>query len=160
MLPSAIVHACDFSGFFQISGFIQISLCLQICLKEEQYPPRKERSSLYCLWGCGELVNLPKLNIQEVHGALSSRPKGDPGPLPIFQDFFTDVKSRPWLLYLPFKSNLLLYVFKDFYEQWNVYWSLTCTCYPLISRTSGRPTELACLIVHNFLFVSILFWGR
>ena len=39
-----------------------------------------------CLWGCGESVN-PKLNIQEVQAALSSRPKGDPGPLPIFQDF-------------------------------------------------------------------------
>ena len=39
-----------------------------------------------CLWGCGESVNPPKLNIQEVQGALSSRPKGDPGPLPIFQD--------------------------------------------------------------------------
>ena len=25
--------------------------------------------------------------MQEVQGALSSRPKGDPGPLPIFQDF-------------------------------------------------------------------------
>ena len=40
-----------------------------------------------CLWGCGESVNPPKLNIQEVQGALSSRPKGDPGTLPIFQDF-------------------------------------------------------------------------
>ena len=45
-----------------------------------------------CLWGCGESVNPPKLNIQDVQGALSSRPKGDPGPLPIFQDFFTFVK--------------------------------------------------------------------
>ena len=46
-----------------------------------------------CLWGCGESLNPPKLNIQE---ALSSRPKGDPGPLPIFQDFFTFVKWQPW----------------------------------------------------------------
>ena len=37
-----------------------------------------------CLWGCVEPVNPPNLNIQEVQGALSSRPKGDPGPLPIF----------------------------------------------------------------------------
>ena len=37
-----------------------------------------------CLWGCGESVNPPKLNIQEVQGALSCRPKADPGPLPIF----------------------------------------------------------------------------
>ena len=41
-----------------------------------------------CLCGCGESVNPPKLNIQEVQVALSSRPKGDPGPLPIFQDSF------------------------------------------------------------------------
>ena len=39
-----------------------------------------------CLWGCGESVNPLKLNIQEVQEALSSRPKGDPGLLPIFQD--------------------------------------------------------------------------
>ena len=38
-----------------------------------------------CLWGCGESVNTPKLNIREVQGALSFRPKGDPGQLPIFQ---------------------------------------------------------------------------
>ena len=50
------------------------------------------------LWGCGESVNPPKLNIQEVQGALSFRPKGDPGPLPIFQDFYfcqvTTLKMR------------------------------------------------------------------
>ena len=34
-----------------------------------------------CLSGCGESVNPPKLNIQEVQGALSCRPKGDTGPL-------------------------------------------------------------------------------
>ena len=39
------------------------------------------------LWGCGESVNPPKLNIQEVQGALSSRPKSHTCPLPIFQDF-------------------------------------------------------------------------
>ena len=38
-----------------------------------------------CLWGCEEFVNPPKLNIQEVHGALSLRPKGDPSLLPIFR---------------------------------------------------------------------------
>ena len=43
-----------------------------------------------CSWGCGESVNPPKLNIQEVQGALSSRPKGDPRPRPIthLQDFY------------------------------------------------------------------------
>ena len=45
-----------------------------------------------CLWGCGQSVNPPKLNIHEVHGALTFRPKGDQGPSPIFQDF---VKSHP-----------------------------------------------------------------
>ena len=53
-----------------------------------------------CLWGCGESVNPPKLNIQEVQGALSSRPKGDPGPLPIFQDFFYFCKSHPWYIHV------------------------------------------------------------
>ena len=37
-----------------------------------------------CLWGCGESVNTPKLNIQEVQRASSSRPKGDPGLLSMF----------------------------------------------------------------------------
>ena len=51
-----------------------------------------------CMWGCGESVNPPKLNIQEVQGVLSSRPMGDPGPLPNFQDFllvsnYTPVRS-------------------------------------------------------------------
>ena len=40
-----------------------------------------------CLWRCGESVNPVKLNIQDVQGTLSSRPKGHPGPLPIFQDW-------------------------------------------------------------------------
>ena len=40
------------------------------------------------LWRCRESVNPPKSNIQKVQGALSSRPKGDPGLLPIFQDVF------------------------------------------------------------------------
>ena len=34
-----------------------------------------------CLLGCGESVNPPKFNTQEVQGALSSRLKGDPGPV-------------------------------------------------------------------------------
>ena len=45
------------------------------------------KSLVSCLWGCGESVNPPKLNIEEVLGTLSSSPNGDPGPLPIFQDF-------------------------------------------------------------------------
>ena len=51
-----------------------------------------------CLWGCGESVNLPKLNIQEDQGVMSSRPKGRTVPLPISQVFFTFIKSYPWCL--------------------------------------------------------------
>ena len=44
----------------------------------------------------GDVENPQKLNIQEVQGALSSRPNGDPCLLPTFQDFFTFVKSHLW----------------------------------------------------------------
>ena len=44
---------------------------------------------------CRESVNPPQLNIQEVQGALSSRPKGDPGRLPIFQDCLTLSNHTP-----------------------------------------------------------------
>ena len=63
------------------------------CMKTSSQQGKKEVACIVskplvsCLWRCGESVNPPKLNIQEVQGALSSRPKGDPGPLPIFQDF-------------------------------------------------------------------------
>ena len=103
MLESGLWYLRIFPHF-RIS-FTNLSLSQNILERRVQKPPRKERStcSLYCvqtssfLWGCGESVNPPKLNIQEVHdqGALSSRPKGDPGPLPIFQNFFTFVKSHP-----------------------------------------------------------------
>ena len=52
-----------------------------------------------CLWGCGESVNPPKLNIQDIQGALSSRPKGDPGLLPIFQDLLLLSNHNPEILY-------------------------------------------------------------
>ena len=68
------LQTCDFSGFFLISGFLYKSPFASI---------------LSCLWGCGESVNPPKLNIQQVQGALSSRPKRDT------QDFFTFVRSHP-----------------------------------------------------------------
>ena len=47
----------------------------------------KERKNLPVLWGCGESVNTPKLNIQEVQVALSSRPKGGPRPTTHFSGF-------------------------------------------------------------------------
>ena len=69
----------DYSWF---QDFLQISLCLKIFLKEEEVAI-KERKNM----GMWRVYNPPKWNIQEVQGALSSRPKGDPGLLPIFQDF-------------------------------------------------------------------------
>ena len=86
--------------------------------------PVASKPLVSCLWGCGESVNPPKLNIQEVQGALSSRPKGNPSLLPIFQDFFTSVKWHPCCLgkyngncvawfgkhrknYIPFPGKLL-----------------------------------------------------
>ena len=85
----------DFSWF---QDLLQISLCLKI----SSHQGKKEVACIVskplvsCLWGCGESVNPPKLNIQEVQGSLSSRPKGDPGPLPIFQDCF--IKPHPYSL--------------------------------------------------------------
>ena len=97
-MHSYFIQACHFSEFFLILGFFfQISICLHIFLKEEKYPLRKERSSTVYyvqissfsfLCGCGVYmyVNPPKWNIQEVQGALSSRSKRDPGPLPMFSN--------------------------------------------------------------------------
>ena len=68
--------------------FVQISLCLKLVTNSHQ--GKKEVTCIVskllvsCLWGCGESVNPPKLNIQEVQVALSSRAKGDPGPWPIY----------------------------------------------------------------------------
>ena len=81
----------DFSRF---QNFIQIFLCHQ---GKKEVACIVSSSFLFeGMWGCGESVNPPKLNIQEVQGALSSRPKGGSGLLPIFQDFFSVVKSHPW----------------------------------------------------------------
>ena len=59
-----------------------------------------------CLWGCGESVNPPKLNIQEVQGAnLSSRPKGDlcnPQPIRIF--YFCQIAHLEMLLETNFED--------------------------------------------------------
>ena len=86
--------------------FLQISLCLKTFLKACVL----SKLLVSCLWRCGESVNPPKLNIQEVQGALSSRPKGYPGllVLPIFHDFFTFVNHTHAfpMLYLPFKKDI------------------------------------------------------
>ena len=44
---------------------------------------RVQTSSFLFVGDMESLVNPPKSNIQEVQGALSSRPKGDPGPRPM-----------------------------------------------------------------------------
>ena len=65
--------------------FLQISLCLKSSLKEEKYPLRKERSSLYCVQtSCFLFVGMWRVcKSSKKH---PKGPKGDPGPLPIFQD--------------------------------------------------------------------------
>ena len=85
--------------------------------------------SLYCVQtssflfvsGCGESVNPPKLNIQEVQGALSSRPKGDPGLLHVymymfmlgthFSELITFVKSYHCISDILGKSAVLWYLY-------------------------------------------------
>ena len=98
-----------------------------------------------CLWPCGESVNPPKLNIQEVQGALSSRPKGDPGPLPIFQDFLLLLfYVRPkkvssfWSLCMSPQTNVLAFLMFFFlcYESMSncsqncwIYWNSAVLCF-------------------------------
>ena len=87
---------CDFSGFFlNFRIFSNLPLPHNFLERREvaSHQGKKEVACIVskplvsCLWGCGDSVNPPKLNIQEVQGALSSRSKGDPGLLPIFQEF-------------------------------------------------------------------------
>ena len=107
---SAINQACDLSGFFLFLVFylfIYFIFFLNLFAykfsqkKRSRHQGKKEvpcivpKPLVSCLWGCGESVNPPKLNIQEVQGALSSRPQGDPGPATHFSGFVT---SHPWLL--------------------------------------------------------------
>ena len=75
-----INRAYDLSGFFLISGFIFTNLPSPQGKKEVACIVFKPR--VPCLCGCGESVNPPKLNIQEVQGAFCPLE-----PLPIFQDF-------------------------------------------------------------------------
>ena len=79
-------QACDFSRFFLIWGFYLNFLLPQNVLEGREVACIVSKPLVSCLWGCGESVNPPELNIQEAQGALSSRLKGDPGPLPICQD--------------------------------------------------------------------------
>ena len=106
-------QSCDFSGFSWFPDFYFTNLPLpQNVLEKREVACIMSKPLVYCLWGCGESVNSQKLNIQEVHGALSSRPKGDPGSLPIFQDFlllsvsFASVAPPPINLVPPFFETL------------------------------------------------------
>ena len=108
----SITQACDFSGFFLISGFFaNLPLPQNVLERREVATTRKERSSLYCVQtlqflvcgGCGESVNPPKLNIQEV--------QGDPGPLPIFQDVLLVSNHSPDYIHYDTHKYLCL---KDF----------------------------------------------
>ena len=83
-------QACDFSRFLLISGFFTISRSHQVKIEVTCIVSKPLVS---CWWGCRESVNPPKLNIQEVQGALSSIPKGDQGPLPIFLCHFAFEKE-------------------------------------------------------------------
>ena len=77
----AVLHTLQ-AKFSGLQDFFKISLCL-CCVQ----------ASSFLFVGMWRVCKFSK-----IQGALSSRPKGDPGPLPIFQDFFTLVKSHPWSL--------------------------------------------------------------
>ena len=96
-----------FLGIFQISWFFTNLPLPQNVLERREIAIKPLVS---CLWGYGESVNPPKILHLNVHpggsGALSSRPKGDPCPIPIFQDFF-QVFEKNNLTYLKFFSPRL-----------------------------------------------------
>ena len=57
--------------FFRISGFVlQISLFSQNVLQRREVAYIVSKPLVSSLWGCGEPVNPPKWNIQEVQGGL------------------------------------------------------------------------------------------
>ena len=108
-----------------------VRICLKMFLQEDKYytvhvhhtcshQGKKDAACIvskplvFCLWGCRESVNRSKLNIQELQGAtcMSSRSKGDPDPLSIFQDFFTfKVKSQPSCIQKLVSASTNLFIF-------------------------------------------------
>ena len=92
-----------FSGFFSRFQDVVKSPFASKCSwkKRSSHQGKKEVACIVskflvsCLWGCGESVNHVKVNTQEVQGALSSRPKGDPDLQPIFPDLLL---SHPWFV--------------------------------------------------------------
>ena len=83
-------------------------------------------------------MNPPKFNIQEVQEPLSSRPKGDSGQLPIFQDFSL-VKSHPCIHFA-----LLLIVIVSINTNCLSFWSTglaTHEPYFTIIREEFKPNQ-------------------
>ena len=84
MIHVRMYHACDFSGFspdFRIFFFTNLPLPTNFLERWEVHVATKGKKEVACivstplhvvscLWGCGESVNPPKLNIQEVQGCF------------------------------------------------------------------------------------------
>ena len=118
-----VPQPCDFSFFYYkslLKNVFERSTCTCSYKGKKEVACIVSKPQVSCLWGCGESVNPPKLTIQEVQGALSSRPKGDPGPLTHSSRFVTFVKSHPWFLFSLVLTN-----------EANVHLSVVCpTCSP------------------------------
>ena len=72
-------QACGFSGLFLISEFVFTNFynlpLPRNCLERREVATKEvarivSKPLVSCLWGCGESVNPPKLNIQEVQGGF------------------------------------------------------------------------------------------
>ena len=114
------VISLDFSWF---QDFVQISLCLTSFLKEKKSPPRKERSSMYCVQtssflfvGMWRVCKSSKMKRPRV----SSRLKGDLGLLK--------------LQYFP-ESGILLRTIR-------AYWSKRRVVPPVLFRTNYYSIEI------------------
>ena len=163
-------QACDFSGFL----FTNLPLPKH-CLERREVATKEGNKEvacivseplISCLWGCGESVNPTKWNIREVQGALSSRPKGDPGPLPIFQNFLTVVKSHPWCRHHHFTQTQDWVLHKEHEEMLGVVQSwFSVQILSFLDKTSWQPQSpsqctrtcmfrvLSCL--NNCLFIRL-----
>ena len=86
----------------------------------------KERSNLHCVQTSSFLfVGMWRVSIlqnetsRRFSGDVTSRPKGDPGLLPIFQDFFTLVKSHPCILATKTRDYHCMSFFPCTAREWN-----------------------------------------
>ena len=97
--PSRPVNSQDFSWFQDFHKSLFASKFSW--KKRSRHRGKKELACIVskplvsCLWGCGESVNPPKLNIQEVQGLCPLDQRETQARYPIFQDIFTFVKSHP-----------------------------------------------------------------